>query len=82
VSHADKQSPSSERERNQLLARKVHDDISQKLTIVGLELALLQIKKANTDPELAAKLEHLANLTHEIGLAVRNIIETLSKDPQ
>lgn len=66
---------------NQLLARKIHDDISQKLTVLGLELAVLQatMPKSNT---LAPKIQQLSQLTTEIALSVREVMEQLSAKPK
>lgn len=60
-----------------MLARKIHDDISQKLTVLGIELALLEAKlpKSNT---LAPKIQQLSQLTTEIATSVREVIEHLS----
>jgi signal transduction histidine kinase len=62
---------------NQKLARKVHDDISQRVTMLGIELALLEAKppKANA---IAPKIQQLSKLTSEIALAVREVMEALS----
>jgi len=66
---------------NQLLARKVHDDISQKLTVIGLELAVLKatLPKSN---KLAPKIRQLSQLTTEICISVREVMEQLSAKPK
>jgi signal transduction histidine kinase len=80
VSRAPKQ-PDSATTSNQLLARKVHDDISQKLTVLGLELAVLEAKMSKTD-KLAPKIKQLSQLTTEIALSVREVMEALSATPK
>lgn len=76
MSRAAKQS-SSATTSNQLLARKIHDDISQKLTVLGLELALLTVKLPK-DHELAPKMKQLSQLHTEIAMSLREVMEELS----
>jgi signal transduction histidine kinase len=66
---------------NQQLARKIHDDISQKLTVLGLELAVLQatLPKSNA---LAPKIQQLSQLTTDIAICVREVMEQLSANPK
>ncbi|MDB6059355.1 MAG: hypothetical protein JWO95_3199 [Verrucomicrobiales bacterium] len=73
--------PSADTASNQQLARKIHDDISQKLTILGLELAVLQatLSKSNT---LAPKIQQLSQLTTEVAISVREVMEQLSARPK
>jgi signal transduction histidine kinase len=80
VSRAPKQN-SSATASNQLLARKVHDDISQKLTVLGLELALLTVKLPKA-AQLAPKIKQLSQLTTEIAMSVREVMEELSAKPK
>jgi signal transduction histidine kinase len=63
---------------NPRLARKVHDDISQKLTVLGLELAVLEMKIPKSNRSLAAKVQQLSRLTTEIAMSVREVMEALS----
>jgi nitrate/nitrite-specific signal transduction histidine kinase len=62
---------------NRLLARKVHDDISQKLTVLGLELAVLQATLPSGN-KLAPKINQLSQLTTEVAKSVREVMEVLS----
>lgn len=68
---------SAEAPGNKMLARKIHDDISQKLTVLGLELAVLEARlpKSNT---LAPKIQQLSQITAELATSVREVIEQLS----
>ena len=68
---------SAEAPGNRKLARKIHDDISQKLTVLGLELAVLEARlpKSNT---LAPKIQQLSQITAELATSVREVIEQLS----
>ena len=76
VSSTRKQSNSSTLS-NETLARKIHDDVSQKLTVIGLELAVMQAKLPN-DNALAPKIQQLSKLTTEIAISVREVMEALS----
>ncbi|MGZ4965428.1 MAG: histidine kinase [Limisphaerales bacterium] len=76
---AKQQSPAAA--SNHLLARKIHDDISQKLTVLGLELAVLEAKLPKTDT-LAPKIQQLSQLTTEIAVSVREVIEQISAKPK
>lgn len=62
---------------NHILARKIHDDVSQKLTVLGLELAILEAKLPKNNA-LAPKIQQLSKLTGEIALSVREVMETLA----
>ncbi len=63
---------------NPTLARKVHDDISQKLTVLGLELAVLEMKIPKANRTLSSKVKQLSQLTTEIAVSVREVMEVLS----
>lgn len=60
-----------------MLAQKIHDDIIQKLTVLGLELAFIEatLPKSN---KLASKIQNLSQLHTEIATSVREVMEQLS----
>jgi signal transduction histidine kinase len=60
-----------------MLARKIHDDVTQKLTVLGIELAVLEAKLPKNNA-LAPKIQQLSKLTTEIAMSVREVMETLS----
>jgi signal transduction histidine kinase len=60
-----------------MLARKIHDDVTQKLTVLGLELAILQAKLPKTNA-LAPKIHQLSQMTTEIAVSIREVMEALS----
>jgi signal transduction histidine kinase len=62
---------------NEALARKIHDDVSQKLTVLGLQLAVMEATTDKSNP-LAPKITELSKLTTEVALAVREVMEALS----
>jgi signal transduction histidine kinase len=63
------------------LARKIHDEISQQLTILAFELSLLQPKsksgKQATFRVSAAKVQEIASLVHGVHQTVREITDDL-----
>ena len=67
----------SETPSNEMLARKIHDDVSQKLTVLGLELAVMEAKLPKDNP-LAPKIQQLSKLTTEIAMSVREVMEALA----
>ncbi|MFN7140696.1 MAG: sensor histidine kinase [Limisphaerales bacterium] len=66
---------SQEKEREEL-ARLVHDDISQRLTALTLELALLQRRLGNSHEE-GEKIAQLISQTTDINKAVRKLTNQL-----
>jgi nitrate/nitrite-specific signal transduction histidine kinase len=78
VSTTRKQSSSSPvTPRNEMVARKIHDDVTQKLTVLGIELALLEAKLPKKNA-LAPKIQQLSKLTTEIAMSVREVMEALT----
>jgi signal transduction histidine kinase len=76
MSSARKQSKSAT-PGNQMLARKIHDDVSQKLTVLNIELALMAMTLPKKNA-LSPKIQELSQLTTEIALSVREVMEALS----
>jgi signal transduction histidine kinase len=76
MSNMRKQSNSATRS-NATLARKIHDDVSQKLTVLGIELALMEATLPKTNA-LAPKIKQLSKLTTELALSVREVMEALA----
>ena len=61
------------------LARQIHDDISQRLTVLSLEVSLLGMAPDGHPPKVpeSAKLECLSQMTQTIGQSVRNLTNEL-----
>ena len=78
---ATRKQSSAAKPSNQMLARKIHDDVSQKLTVLGLELAVMEAKLPKNNAA-APKIQQLSKLTTEIALAVREVMEALASKPK
>lgn len=61
----------------EMIARKIHDDVSQKLTVLGLELAVMEATLPKNNA-LAPKIHQLLKLQTEIAVSVREVMEALS----
>lgn len=58
------------------MAREIHDDVSQKLTALSIEISLLQKRLGTTHPE-TAKLGEILELVSHIGASVRETMNEL-----
>ena len=65
-----------ENERRRI-ARELHDDISQRLAVLGIEVQTLKEEKENSAPELAGQLNTLFDNITDIATAVQSISHQL-----
>jgi len=65
-----------EQERTRI-ARELHDDINQRIAMLGIELDVLQQSLPNQGPELQNRLDELRQQTAEIGTDVQGISHRL-----
>jgi PAS domain S-box-containing protein len=59
------------------IARELHDDICQRLALLGVEMESLRDNSELTDPKLQEMAGHLAQLTVEIGSSVQALSHQL-----
>lgn len=61
------------------LARRMHDDLSQKATVLAFELSLLSMDMENKQQARPwrKKLKHLCGLINDLGLSIRSITNEL-----
>jgi|GEM_PF-1405536 len=61
------------------LARQMHDELSQKATVLALELSLLSMDVDQKPQEraLRKKVKHLCSLVNDLGLSIRSITNQL-----
>ena len=65
-----------EQERTRI-ARELHDDINQRIAMLGIELDVLQQSIPNPGAELQSRLDELRHLTSDIGTEVQAISHRL-----
>ena len=65
-----------EQERTRI-ARELHDDINQRIAMLGIELDVLQQSLPNASAELQSRLDELRELTTEIGTEIQGISHRL-----
>jgi PAS domain S-box-containing protein len=65
-----------EQERTRI-ARELHDDINQRIAMLGIELDVLQQSLPNPGAELQSRLDELRQLTSDIGTEVQAISHRL-----
>jgi len=65
-----------EQERTRI-ARELHDDINQRIAMLGIELDVLQQSLPNQGPELQSRIDELRQQTAEIGTDVQGISHRL-----
>ena len=65
-----------EQERTRI-ARELHDDINQRIAMLGIELDMLQQQLPSSSAEVRSRLEELHQLTADIGAEVQGISHQL-----
>lgn len=64
-------------DERKLIARELHDDLGQRLTAVRLDIALLERRFGDGDPELLAKIRDMDYAMGETIQVIRNLLNML-----